>query len=116
MLRSVRGGSAVDLDSRALTTEDDLIDLDELYPPDDDHSHSDDETAQIERSSGRQIPGATRQREHGGPAPDSVADRAERGEEINDGAGMAGRSARVTGPRSADQPASIRWTTARGSD
>lgn len=48
MLRSVRGGSAVDLDRRALTTEDDLIDLDELYPPDDDHTHSDDETARLE--------------------------------------------------------------------
>ena len=75
MLRSVKGGSAVDLDSRALTTEDDLVDLDELYPPDDDHSHSDDETAQTERSPGRHVPRATQQPEHGGAAPDNVADR-----------------------------------------
>ena len=41
MLRTVKGGSAADLDSRALTTDDDLIDLDELYPSSDDPSRSD---------------------------------------------------------------------------
>ena len=53
MLRSVKGGSTVDLDRRALTTEDDLVDLDELYPPDDDHSRSDEKTAPTDRPPGQ---------------------------------------------------------------
>ena len=66
MLRSVKGGRTVDLDRRALTTEDDLVDLDELYPPDDDHAHSDDEKVQIDRSPDRHVPRVTQQPEQGG--------------------------------------------------
>ena len=52
MLRTVKGGSAADLDSRALTTDDDLIDLDELYPSSDNPSRSAEDTSETERPPG----------------------------------------------------------------
>lgn len=118
MLRTVKGGSAADLDSRALTTDDDLIDLDELYPSGDDHSRSDHETAGIEHSPVLEGRTETQQRENGTPTPHTAAGGAEKREAVN-GASVdsAPRTALVTttvtdAKTTSPQPASNRPTAA----
>ena len=97
MLRTVKGGSAADLDSRALTTDDDLIDLDELYPSGDDHSRSDHETAEIEHSPVLEGRTEAQQRENGTPTPHTAAGGAEKREAVNGAsADSAPRTALVT--------------------
>ena len=118
MLRTVKGGSAADLDSRALTTDDDLIDLDELYPSGDDHSRSDHETAGIEHSPVLEGRTETQQRENGTPTPHTAAGGAEKREAVN-GASVdsAPRTALVTttvtdAKSTSPQPANSRPTAA----
>ena len=118
MLRTVKGGSAADLDSRALTTDDDLIDLDELYPSGDDHSRSDHETAEIEHSPVLEGRTETQQRENGTPTPHTAAGGAEKREAVNGAsADSAPRTALVTttvteAKSTSPQPASNRPTAA----
>ena len=118
MLRTVKGGSAANLDSRALTTDDDLIDLDELYPSGDDHSRSDHETAGIEHSPVLEGRTETQQRENGTPTPHTAAGGAEKREAVN-GASVdsAPRTALVTttvtdAKTTSPQPVSNRPTAA----
>jgi hypothetical protein len=118
VLRTVKGGSAADLDTRALTTDDDLIDLDELYPSGDDDSRSDRETAETERSPVLEGRTETQQRENVTPTPHTAAGGAEKREAVNGAGGdSATRTALVTttvteAKSASPQPASNRPTAA----